>query len=114
MGSRPGGGAACPLQLVRRTLADTLWSIKGTPTRQFVETGKSRFSGLDEELARQRLRELNAARSLDIFGRLNSVGLHKLKGDRRGSWAIKVNGPWRIVFRFRDGDAYEIEIVDYH
>jgi RelE-like toxin of type II toxin-antitoxin system HigB len=45
---------------------------------------------------------------------LRSVGLHALKGDRRGQWAIAVNGPWRICFRFKGGDAYEVEIVDYH
>ncbi len=89
-------------------------SVKGSPTRRFIETGKSKFRGLDVELARQRLTELNAARSLDVLSRLRSVGLHKLKGDRSGCWAISVNGPWRIVFRFHDGDAYEVEIVDYH
>ena len=41
-------------------------------------------------------------------------GLHKLSGDRSGFWAISVNGPWRIVFRFSAGDAFEVEIVDYH
>jgi proteic killer suppression protein len=46
--------------------------------------------------------------------RLKSVGLHKLKGDRKGQWAMTVNGPWRICFEFRKGDAYEVEIVDYH
>jgi proteic killer suppression protein len=89
-------------------------SIKGTATRQFVETGKSRFSGLDGELARQRLNELDSAASLDDLPPLRSVGLHKLTGDRKGQWAIKVNGPWRIVFRFEAGDAFEVEIVDYH
>ena len=88
-------------------------SIKGAVTRQFVDANKPRFSGLDEELARQRLRELNAARSLDASAKLRSVGLHKLKGDRRGFWAINVNGPWRIIFRFRGGNAHEVEIVDY-
>jgi len=89
-------------------------SVKGTATRQFIEAGKSKFSGLDVDLARQRLAELNAARSLDDLSRLRSVGLHKLKGDRRGFWAMTVNGPWRVVFRFRDGDAHEVEMVDYH
>lgn len=89
-------------------------SLKGRATRQFAETGKSKFSGLDEELARQRLQELNGAQSLDVLGRLRSMGLHKLKGDRREYWAINVNGPWRIVFRFRNGDAYDVEILDYH
>jgi len=45
---------------------------------------------------------------------LKSVGLHKLTGDRRGQWAMTVNGPWRICFRFEDGDAFDVEIVDYH
>jgi proteic killer suppression protein len=89
-------------------------SIKGVATRQFVEAGKSKFSGLDEILARRRLSALNAARKLDDLSRLRSVGLHKLGGDRAGHWAIRVNGPWRIVFRFERGDAFEVEIVDYH
>lgn len=89
-------------------------SIRGVATRQFVETGKLKFSGLNVDLADQRLAELDAARTLADFGALKSVGLHKLTGDRRGFWAIRVNGPWRIVFRFEDGDAYDVEIVDYH
>jgi proteic killer suppression protein len=79
-----------------------------------VEGGKSRFRGLDQGLARQRLAELNAAPSLAAIMPMRSVSLHKLKGDRKGYWAIRVNGPWRIVFRFEDGNAYEVEIVDYH
>jgi len=89
-------------------------SIKGAATRQFVEAGKSKFSGLDIGLAYRRLSTLNAARKLDDLSRLRSVGLHKLLGDRAGFWAISVNGPWRIVFRFDAGDAFEVEIVDYH
>jgi proteic killer suppression protein len=89
-------------------------TISGSATNQFVKQGKSKFSGLDEDLARQRLSELNAAPSLDRLGKLNSVGLHKLKGPLRNFWSIDVNGRWRIIFRFRDGDAYEVEIADTH
>ncbi len=89
-------------------------SIKGAATRQFVGAGKSKFSGLDADLARRRLSTLNAARKLDDLSRLRSVGLRKLSGNRVGSWAISVNGPWRIVFHFDAGDAFEVEIVDYH
>jgi len=42
------------------------------------------------------------------------VGLHKLSRDRKGQWAMTVNERWRICFEFRKGDAYEVEIVDYH
>jgi plasmid maintenance system killer protein len=43
-----------------------------------------------------------------------SVGLHKLKGNRRNQWAMTVNARWCVCFEFRDGDAFEVEIVDYH
>jgi proteic killer suppression protein len=57
---------------------------------------------------------LNVAKSLGDLSPLKSVGLHKLKGDRRGQWAMTVNDRWRICFEFRKGDAHEVEIVDYH
>ncbi|MEM7122595.1 MAG: type II toxin-antitoxin system RelE/ParE family toxin [Pseudomonadota bacterium] len=84
-------------------------------TRRFAESGKLRgFAGLDVDAAVDLLASLNAATSLSDLSPLKSVGLHKLKGDRRGQWAMTVNGPWRICFRFRDGDAYDVEIVNYH
>jgi toxin HigB-1 len=83
-------------------------------TRRFAETGKGKFSGLDQERAIELLNMLDAAPSLHTISPLKSVGLHKLRGDRKGQWAITVNGPWRICFRFRGGDAYEVEITDYH
>jgi len=45
---------------------------------------------------------------------LKSVGLHKLKGDRKKQWAMTVNERWRICFEFHKSDAHEVEIVDYH
>ena len=89
-------------------------SIRRTSTRRFIEQGKSKFSGMDEDLARRRLAALDQASTLEEFRQLQSFRLHKLKGDREGFWSISVNGPWRIVFRFENGDAHEIEIVDYH
>ena len=86
-------------------------------TRRFAEEGKtSKFRGLDADAdaAIELLAALDAANSLSDLSPLKSVGLHKLKGDRQGQWAIAVNGPWRICFEFRQGDALEVEIVDYH
>jgi toxin HigB-1 len=89
-------------------------SVQGSATRDFIERGKSKFSGLDVDLARQRLAELNAAPSLDAIDKLRSVRLHRLKGKLRKYWSINVNGPWRILFRFEDGDAYDVHITDPH
>jgi proteic killer suppression protein len=74
----------------------------------------NQFRGLDFDKAVDLLLALNAAASLQDLSPLKSVGLHKLKGDRKGQWAMTVNARWRIGFEFRKGDAYEVEIVDYH
>jgi proteic killer suppression protein len=89
-------------------------SIKGSATRQFVEHRKSRFSGMDVALAHRRLRQINTASSLQALAGLNSVGLHKLKGDQRAFWSVDVNAGWRILFRFKDGDAHGVHILDPH
>ena len=84
-------------------------------TRRFAEDGKmSKFRGLDADAAEDSLATLHAATSLRDISPLRSVGLHKLKGDRRGQWAMTINGPRRLCFRFRDNDAFDVEIVDYH
>ena len=83
-------------------------------TRRFAEKGKSRFSGLDVTRAQLRLQMLDAVTTLDQIPPLASIGLHKLSGDRQGQWAMTINGPWRLCFRFADGHAYDVEIVDYH
>jgi proteic killer suppression protein len=72
------------------------------------------FRGIDYEVAAVLLDALNVAKALADLSPLNRVGLHKLKGDRRGQWAMTVNARWRICFTFHDGDAHDVEIVDYH
>jgi toxin HigB-1 len=74
-------------------------------TRRLFESGKSRFRGLDVGAALELLATLHAAERLGQISPLKSVGLHSLKGNRQGQWAITVNGPWRICFRFKDGHA---------
>lgn len=69
---------------------------------------------MDADAALELLAMLHAASSLRDLSPLKSVGLHKLKGSRRGQWAMTVNGPWRLCFKIRDGDAYDVEIVNYH
>jgi len=69
---------------------------------------------LDFDAAVDLLLALNVARTPADLGALSSVGLHRLKGDRRGQWAITVKARWRICFEFSRGDAHNVEIVDYH
>ncbi len=88
-------------------------SWENSTTRRFAEAG-TRWPGLDAARARLQLAQLDAAKSLSDLGQLRSVGLHKLSGGRAGSWAVTINGPWRLVLRFADGDAWDVEIVDYH
>ena len=40
--------------------------------------------------------------------------LHPLKGDRAGDWSVRVSGNWRVVFRFEDDEAVDIDLIDYH
>lgn len=89
-------------------------SWANSATRRFAENGKGKFLGLDGEAAMELLAALDAATFLSDLSPLKSSGLHKLKGNRKGQWAMTVNGPWRICFRFADGDAWDVEIVDYH
>lgn len=89
-------------------------SWANSTTQRFADEGRSKFSGLDEEAAIDMLAALDAASSLADLSPLKSVGLHKLKGARKAQWAMTINGPWRLCFRFADGDAWDVEIVDYH
>lgn len=90
-------------------------SWRNAASRKIWESERpNQYRGLDHEAAIDLLLALNVATTLRDLSPLSSVGLHKLKGDRKGQWAMTVNGPWRICFEFRAGDAYEVEIVDYH
>jgi toxin HigB-1 len=74
----------------------------------------NQFRGLDYDAAIDLLLALNVAKALTDLSPLRGVGLHKLKGERKNQWAMTVNERWRICFEFRKGDAYDVEIVDYH
>jgi proteic killer suppression protein len=61
-----------------------------------------------------RLTQLNAATSVEDLRFPPSNRLEALKGDRKGQWSIRIDNQWRLCFRFMDGDAIDVEIVDYH
>lgn len=67
----------------------------------------------------------HASKLADILDQLNASvrvedmnfpgsGLHPLKGDRKGLWAVKVSGNWRVIFLFHEGNAEEVDYLDYH
>ena len=64
--------------------------------------------------ALNKLRMLNRAKSLDDLRNPPGNRLHALKDDRAGQHSISINDQWRICFRFADGNAYDVEIADYH
>jgi proteic killer suppression protein len=64
--------------------------------------------------AYRRLRMIEAAHVLEDLLRPPGNRLEALRGDRTGQHSIRINDQWRICFVWRDGDAYDVEIVDYH
>ena len=67
-----------------------------------------------QRVALRKLVQLNAAADLDFLLVPPGNRLEALKGDRQGQHSIRINDQWRICFVWRDGDAYDVEIVDYH
>jgi toxin HigB-1 len=59
------------------------------------------------------LSALDRARAIDAMGH-PSLRLHPLKGELKGFWAVTVRANWRIVFRFENGNAFDVDLVDYH
>ena len=67
-----------------------------------------------QTVALRKLRLLNNARSLDDLRVPPGNRLEALKGDRNGQFSIRINGQWRICFRWQEGAPSDVEIVDYH
>ena len=67
-----------------------------------------------QTVARRKLRMLNNARQLEDLRIPPANRLEALKGNRRGQHSIRINDQWRICFRWNDGGASQVEIVDYH
>jgi proteic killer suppression protein len=67
-----------------------------------------------QEVARRKLRMLNNVQNLHDLRVPPGNRLERLHADRAGQYSIRINNQWRICFEWRDGDAHEVEIVDYH
>jgi toxin HigB-1 len=72
-----------------------------------------RFAAI-ELVARRKLRQIDSATELRDLASPPGNRLEALRGDREGQHSIRINDQWRICFSWRNGDAFNIEIVDYH
>ena len=91
-----------------RTFADS-------ETERFYTAGKSRRLPTQiQKRAAMRLVQLNAATRIEDLRLPPSNRLEQLHGDRAGRWSMRINDQWRVCFRFKNGDAFDVEIVDYH
>lgn len=72
--------------------------------------------GIPKELEKKMRVRLEVIDTATIIDDINIPGyrLHELKGDRQGTWSIKISGNWRITFKFSDNNAYDIDFEDYH
>ena len=85
--------------------AETERLFRRQPSRKFRSVARPALRKLDM---------LDAANSLGVLSTLPGNRLEKLRGDREGQHSIRINNQWRICFVWRDGDAHQVEIADYH
>jgi toxin HigB-1 len=88
----------------RNAAAEAAWArrfIKGVPNDIM-------------KVAYRKLMQIHNARTLDDLRAPPGNRLEALTGDRKGQHSIRINDQWRVCFRWRGGDAYDVEIVDYH
>jgi toxin HigB-1 len=81
--------------------------------RLFHRKAVRRFRAFERQALRK-LDVVDAAPDLRALATLPGNRLEALKGDRKGQYSIRINDQWRLCFVWRDGHAYEVEIVDYH
>ena len=89
-------------------------NFRSRALRRFFERGdESRIHAGHRETVRDILARLNASfgpQDMDLSG----FRLHPLKGKDKGFWAVTIRANWRIIFRFEDGQAVDVDYLDYH
>ena len=81
--------------------------------RLFENDDRSKLPSDMVETIEEILFALDAAQDVQQMA-LPQYRLHPLKGDRKGFWSVRVQSNWRIIFRFEDGNALDVEFIDYH
>ena len=89
-------------------------SFRCSETEKIFRRELSRKFNNIARVAVRKLIEIHAATSLFYLAAIPGRRLESLSGDRKGQYSIRINDQWRVCFRWKDGDAYDVEIVDYH
>jgi proteic killer suppression protein len=89
--------------------------FRDSDTERLFNREAVRTFGVDiQRVALRKLRQLDAAMALEDLRLPPGNRLEKLRGAREGRYSIRINDQWRVCFEWREGDAYDVEIVDYH
>jgi len=90
-------------------------SFADKETERIWQGQRSRkFPGDIQDRALRKLRQLDASLTVEDLRNPPGNRLEALKGDRVGQWSIRINQQWRLCFRWNNGEALDVEIVDYH
>jgi proteic killer suppression protein len=89
-------------------------SFADKSTEQVFNHRYSRRYAAIERVAFRKLRQIHTVSTVEELYEPPGNRLEKLKGDREGEWSLRINDQFRLCFRWSDGDAYEVEIVDYY
>jgi len=89
-------------------------SFRGRETEELLRRHRSRKFAHIEKVARRKLKMLDDAEKLEDVAAVPGNRFEPLAGDRKGQYSIRINDQWRVCFRWREGGAENVEIVDYH
>ena len=97
------------------TQLSVIRTFKDKETQKIFNRQRSRKLPSDiQQVALRKLRMLNRAETIQDLRVPPANRLERLKGDREGQYSIRVNDRWRVCFDWKDGDALNVELVDYH
>lgn len=101
--------------VTRYTIDLMVKSFKDKETEKvYSREGSSKLPRNIQQVALRKLRMINNAKNLNDLRIPPANRLEKLKGAREGQYSIRINDQWRICFTWKEADAYDVEITDYH